>query len=188
MNHYSHIIIDEIHERDIDTDLLLIIVRRLFAKNAPKTKIILMSATMDVHHFLNFFRIPVVNGNDFYPPVIDLLQSPRNFKISEFFLEDFESIGNMDDHINYDEPGISDKIYELGVTFISVCLQQIKQAVDYKKMRNGTILIFLPGLNEIENFHNKMEILEKRIRSKRDDWPTVCILHSSMSSDEQYNA
>jgi ATP-dependent RNA helicase TDRD9 len=94
----------------------------------------------------------------------------------------------MDDHINYDEPGISDKIYELGVTFISVCLQQIKQAVDYKKMRNGTILIFLPGLNEIENFHNKMEILEKRIRSKRDDWPTVCILHSSMSSDEQYNA
>lgn len=44
---YTHIILDEVHERDQDMDFLLIIVRRLLITNSKHVKIILMSATID---------------------------------------------------------------------------------------------------------------------------------------------
>lgn len=43
----SHVIIDEIHERDINTDFLLIVVRDMIRAH-PKLKVLLMSATIDV--------------------------------------------------------------------------------------------------------------------------------------------
>lgn len=47
MSNYTHIILDEVHERDKDMDFLLIVVRRLLATNSKNVKIILMSATID---------------------------------------------------------------------------------------------------------------------------------------------
>lgn len=39
--HFSHLILDEIHERNIEMDFLLIFIKRLLAKQ-PDIKIILM--------------------------------------------------------------------------------------------------------------------------------------------------
>lgn len=48
MAEYTHIILDEIHERSKDMDFLLIVIRKLLlAPCRPKVKIILMSATID---------------------------------------------------------------------------------------------------------------------------------------------
>lgn len=45
---FSHIILDEVHERDKDMDFLFIIIRMLMAKiGTCNTRIILMSATID---------------------------------------------------------------------------------------------------------------------------------------------
>lgn len=44
---YTHIILDEVHERDQDMDFLMIIVRQLLVTNSKHVKIILMSATID---------------------------------------------------------------------------------------------------------------------------------------------
>lgn len=44
---YTHIILDEIHERDKDMDFLFIIIKILMSRNPKNIKIILMSATIE---------------------------------------------------------------------------------------------------------------------------------------------
>lgn len=46
---YTHIILDEVHERDKDMEFLLIIIRMLMAKEETNIKVILMSATFDTN-------------------------------------------------------------------------------------------------------------------------------------------
>lgn len=47
--HFTHIVIDEVHERSKEIDFLLIIIKKLLAEaiTKPKVKFILMSATID---------------------------------------------------------------------------------------------------------------------------------------------
>lgn len=50
LEQFTHIIVDEVHERDIDIDLLLLLLKRLFRDpvgNPNGCKIILMSATIN---------------------------------------------------------------------------------------------------------------------------------------------
>jgi ATP-dependent RNA helicase DHX36 len=50
----SHIVVDEIHERGMNEDFLLIILRDLLPKR-PDLRIILMSATLNAESFSNYF-------------------------------------------------------------------------------------------------------------------------------------
>ncbi|XP_012161040.1 dosage compensation regulator isoform X2 [Ceratitis capitata] len=72
----SHIIVDEIHERDVNSDFLLVILRDM-VHTYPELHIILMSATIDTTLFSEYFgRCPV-------------LEIPgRAFPVQQFFLED----------------------------------------------------------------------------------------------------
>lgn len=62
----SHLLVDEIHERGINEDFLLIILRDLIP-NRPDLRIILMSATINADLFSKYFgnapilHIPVMN-------------------------------------------------------------------------------------------------------------------------------
>ncbi|KAK5189530.1 hypothetical protein LTR16_007960, partial [Cryomyces antarcticus] len=63
----THLVLDEIHERSIDTDFLLIVLRSLMVQR-PELKVILMSATVDAQKFsryLNNAPIVVVPGRTF---------------------------------------------------------------------------------------------------------------------------
>lgn len=60
LSNYSHIILDEIHERDINIEFLLILLKRLISKRKD-LKLILMSATVDADLFSKYFNnCPVV--------------------------------------------------------------------------------------------------------------------------------
>jgi ATP-dependent RNA helicase DHX29 len=50
----THIVVDEVHERSIDSDFLLIVLRALM-KQRPDLKVILMSATLDADKISNYF-------------------------------------------------------------------------------------------------------------------------------------
>ena len=45
---------DEVHERDIDTDFILLAMKRII-RNHPKVRLILMSATIDNRLFQYYF-------------------------------------------------------------------------------------------------------------------------------------
>ena len=59
MSGVSHVIVDEVHERDINTDFLLILLRELLNKN-PELKIVVMSATVNSEKFSQYFHRYVI--------------------------------------------------------------------------------------------------------------------------------
>lgn len=56
----SHVIVDEIHERDVNSDFILVVLRDM-VHSFPDLRIILMSATIDTTLFSQYFNnCPVV--------------------------------------------------------------------------------------------------------------------------------
>ena len=53
--HVSHIFVDEVHERDINTDFLLIVLKQLLEKRQD-LRVVLMSATLNAQLFANYFK------------------------------------------------------------------------------------------------------------------------------------
>lgn len=78
---FSHIILDEVHERDQFTDFLLILFKTLILKQRPDLKVILMSATIQVEKFSRYFQ------PHFPAPVLNMVGG-TNFPVTTLFLED----------------------------------------------------------------------------------------------------
>ena len=67
----SHVIVDEIHERSIDSDFLLIILRDL-VKARPDIRVVLMSATLNADLFSSYFGgAPTIHIPGFTHPVTE---------------------------------------------------------------------------------------------------------------------
>ncbi|CAK9291191.1 unnamed protein product [Gordionus sp. m RMFG-2023] len=80
----SHIIIDEIHERDLYTDFLLLVLKGMISIY-PNIKIILMSGSRDTEKFSKYF-------DDC--PVIEVFV--RSYPVQRYFLEDCVQMTNFD--------------------------------------------------------------------------------------------
>ncbi|CAK4664474.1 hypothetical protein AeMF1_005002 [Aphanomyces euteiches] len=67
---FTHIVLDEVHERDKNTDFLLILLRFLLPRR-PDLRVILMSATIQVEKFASYFdSSPVVQVQGRMFPVL----------------------------------------------------------------------------------------------------------------------
>lgn len=65
----SHVVVDEVHERDINTDLLLALLRTTLKEN-PDLRVVLMSATGDNQRLAQYFGgCPIVKVPGFMHPV-----------------------------------------------------------------------------------------------------------------------
>ncbi|CAN0878558.1 DExH-box ATP-dependent RNA helicase DExH7, chloroplastic [Linum grandiflorum] len=82
----SHVVVDEVHERSLLGDFLLIVLKNLLEKQTtdglPKLKVILMSATVDSNLFSSYFgHCPVLTAQG------------RTHPVTTYFLEDvYESV------------------------------------------------------------------------------------------------
>ena len=78
----THLIIDEVHERDRFCDFLLGVIRSRLA-NYPHIRLILMSAALDISVFCNYFEAcPVVQVEG------------KCFPVEQYFLEDILRVTN----------------------------------------------------------------------------------------------
>lgn len=61
MRGVSHIIVDEIHERDVNSDFLMVLLKDM-VYNYPDLRVIFMSATINTDMFSKFFNhCPVID-------------------------------------------------------------------------------------------------------------------------------
>jgi HrpA-like RNA helicase len=61
MKEFKYLILDEVHERDIDSDFIMISVKHFLADH-PDVKLILMSATINATLFAEYFSVKQINS------------------------------------------------------------------------------------------------------------------------------
>ena len=163
----THIVVDEVHERDVDTDLLLVAIKRLLADRKARNnplKIILMSATIDPTLFQNYFP----DENNQPAGVIEV--PGRSFPVTKYFLEDVVphfAKGPMN-WIIRQEPVAKFLNRELGAAAASLGVpynaarESRDEDIDLpypligatishvlQRSSDGHVLVFLPGWDEI---------------------------------------
>lgn len=72
----SHVIVDEIHERDVNSDFVMVVLRDM-VHTYPDLRVILMSATIDTSLFSSYF------GNC---PIVEI--EGRAYPVTQLYLED----------------------------------------------------------------------------------------------------
>ncbi|CAL8099647.1 unnamed protein product [Orchesella dallaii] len=200
LSEWTHIIIDEVHERDLDTDLLLLVINKLMVDTRNgSTKIILMSATLNTDKFARYFPLWDDSKDACVCVSVDL---PNQFPVEEFYLDQVANLAgyqnlNMD---GLEEPKVHQEVYEIAEKII----EGLDEA-ENKEMMNpgrgggdvaaatnicrGAVLVFLPGLLEIETFYKVLtEVNTVRACSNDPNGLTkwqVLPLHSSITNEEQ---
>ncbi|XP_070105457.1 ATP-dependent RNA helicase TDRD9 isoform X5 [Equus caballus] len=182
---FTHVFIDEVHERTEEMDFLLLVVRKLLRTNSRFVKVVLMSATINCKDFADYFAVPVQNKmNPAY--VFEVEGKPHS--IEEYYLNDLEHVhhSRLSPHL-LEEPVITKDIYEVAVSLIQM-FDDLDMKESGKKTWSGaqfvsersSVLVFLPGLGEINYMH---ELLTNMVHKRLQVYP----LHSSVTLEEQNN-
>jgi ATP-dependent RNA helicase DHX57 len=146
----SHIFVDEVHERSLDTDFLLSLIRDAL-KVRKNLKLILMSATLDGNLFVDYF------GGKSKVGLVHI--EGRTFPVTDYYLDDVVrftkaghssmTMGNEDDGDDYFDPGKA--IMSLGAGINYALISDLVAHIDSELgTAEGGVLIFLPGTLEIE--------------------------------------
>ncbi|XP_011646835.1 LOW QUALITY PROTEIN: probable ATP-dependent RNA helicase spindle-E, partial [Pogonomyrmex barbatus] len=174
MLNYTHIILDEIHERDQNLDFLLLVVKRLLQINSRQVKVILMSATINVTKFAKYF------SNELAVPIIKIPEK-RNFEICTYYLDEITNLGIIPE-VSAVEPKITQNM----INFCSLIVDALDK-IDINdnegnsnSFQRHAVLIFLPGLYEIEELYNYLTLTYHKDKL----WDLV-ILHSLISGDDE---
>lgn len=144
----SHLIVDEIHERDLNTDFLLVVLSDLVTK-FPEIRVVLMSATIDTKLFSEYFdNAPVINVQG------------RTFPVEQYFLEDIQEKISITPRTSKKSEGLQLVEENLFIEFETPPRNPNIEAVSHEIVRkllrhikslntDGAVLIFLPGWESI---------------------------------------
>ncbi|XP_028982215.1 dosage compensation regulator isoform X2 [Diachasma alloeum] len=159
----SHVIVDEIHERDVNSDFIMVLLRDMIHVY-PDLRVILMSATIDTTLFSDYFN---------KCPVIEI--PGRAFPVQRYFLEDCIQLTNFVPPLdtkkrkNRDSEDLDNEPEEnLNKVMINsypestrnamaqlsekeICFELMESLLEYIRKQGipGAVLIFLPGWNII---------------------------------------
>lgn len=202
LSEITHLVLDEVHERTIDSDFLLIVLKKLI-KRRPDLKVILMSATVDAEKFSSY-----LGG----APVLEV--PGRTFPVQTRFLEDAievtgYSIGedrktaeliDLDDDPPEQEPegakaGLLGDLSQYSSRTRATLAQMDEYRIDFDlivqliakvasdetySQYSKAILVFLPGIAEIRTL-NDMLLGDPHFSSNWLIYP----LHSSIATEDQ---
>lgn len=134
----THLVVDEIHERDITSDILLCLLKGILSE-LPKLKLILMSATVQTEKLASYFENTGA-----------IKISGRMYNVEQLYIEDI--INNFPECAKAAEcTDCSEDEFNF-----SVKVALIKALHEQTRHAEG-ILVFLPGFAAIEILKEKIE-------------------------------
>ena len=178
LNDYTHIILDEVHERDQDVDFAMLVVRYYLKTVSKHVKVVLMSATADCALFSNYFSI-LINNRKEGAPVISVVG--KMYDVEEYYFEDISNLLGPPQQCMY-EPAITDECYQFcRELIIALDKDELKQNYEPGKFADnrGTVLCFLPGAPEIKCMDKYLRDITNRCNLK------IMHLHSKITNSEQ---
>uniref|UniRef100_A0A3Q2P5S3 ATP-dependent RNA helicase TDRD9 n=1 Tax=Fundulus heteroclitus TaxID=8078 RepID=A0A3Q2P5S3_FUNHE len=184
LTEYSHIFVDEVHERSEEMDFLLLVLRKLLHSNSCHVKIILMSATINCREFADYFATPVW-GKMSPAYVFEVEGAP--YTTEEFYLDDLQKLLPCRVEMpNTEDLFILPSMYNLAISLIQSFDEMEGKDFSSKAEKDGgmtltergSVLVFLPGLHEINTMK---ENLTKLVHQRLQVYP----LHSSVTLEEQ---
>ena len=152
------------------------------------TKLICMSATLQGDLFTQYFIEPLKIQPE--NPIQPIFVGIQRFKVDQIFLEDIPEKFNLSSFANTTVTETVAKFAkkakwppktEIDRRLFELCRDLIRKCAKGGK----TILIFLPGMNEIENIIDVICVLENNIPGDRIE---LIPLHSRLSPEEQQRA
>ncbi|EMR08503.1 hypothetical protein PNEG_03328 [Pneumocystis murina B123] len=152
LSHYSVIMLDEVHERSLYTDILLGILKKI-QKRRKTLKIIISSATLNADELLSYFN----KENNDTAKIISI--EGRMYPVDILYLSEPTS--------NYIEKSV-ETIFEIN-----------------SKEKDGDILVFLTGKEEIDICISKIIEQSDRLLSNNNRRILALPLYSGLSSERQ---
>jgi HrpA-like RNA helicase len=138
---YNVIIVDEVHERHITGDFLLGVLQRLLQTRLD-LRIVLMSATINISLFQNYFSAPIIQvPGRLYPVKVHYYpidEEDTNLTNPVFVLERNNAISKQ---------SIPARISKTKALPYLKILERIDE--EYSSIERGDLLIFVSGMNDI---------------------------------------
>lgn len=130
LSDFNAVLVDEAHERKVNIDLLLYLLRNVL-KNRPEFKVVIMSATIDINIFREYF-------SDFSFNALEI-GGKTNYPIESIFLDK--------------RPDIKGKKYlEKGIEIIKMLIEKIKAEPKTASDSDVTgILFFVTSVSETQD-------------------------------------
>mmetsp|Transcript_4342 Transcript_4342/g.10499 ORF Transcript_4342/g.10499 Transcript_4342/m.10499 type:complete len:1328 (+) Transcript_4342:191-4174(+) len=182
---HTHLVIDEVHERSIDTDILCLLVRRL-VRSHPTIRIVLMSATIAAEQFQSYF------AQDGAPPPPILFVGVRRFPITLMYPTDPALSALLPPRSRRNLEVLERQTQRGGVNAKpsrDLATKQHEIAVPLCQALGGagsSVLIFVAGMADIEAFAEKFELINAWPPSVRRNRRYLVIpVHSDVPHDEQ---
>ena len=163
----SHVVVDEVHERSLDTDFLLVLLRDILHRRKD-LKVILMSATLDADVFEAYFRSVGSVGR------VEI--QGRTHPVEDFYVDDVVRMtgfnAHRDDELDDEadvQKSMAGALKNVGMRINYDLIAATVRHIDTQLGRqNGGILIFLPGTMEIDrtlqvSFNDRSVITQAKI-------------------------